>query len=389
MASLSDNAQIIHQLRSNEIIQNWKAGKEAWCCAWSDDGSYFAWSKGQRQLVLVPWNVDKNCPLNINNTDKNNVIIRRKPAVTVDAGDLIWSLAFGSNKTEGLVLAIGLQSGRIRIWKVETATAFLDLVDHTNIVRSLCFAPDGSMRLLSCGRDCLLKFWQVNDYGNMFKTIKVRGPSWLYSCAWSPDATAIAVTGKSRFAELFDGRTYNRIARLEGHHHDVVSSHFSPDSQFLATASYDSTLIIWHVRSATKLRDFGHLFPTPSAIYAAGENGAFVRGVSYSQDGVHVASVADDGFVRFWNIESDTDLPQSVAGITHTLCCSFSPNGRVLAVGDRNGTVSFIESPVQIPALQHLCRCTILKYTAVENIVKLPLPFRLMNYLNFVVATPA
>lgn len=328
-----DNAQIIHQLRSNEIFQNWKAGKEAWCCAWSDDGSYFAWSKGQRQLVFVPWNVDKNCPLNIDSTDKNNKIIRRKSAVTVDAGDLIWSLAFGSNGTEGLVLAIGLQSGRIRIWKVEPVSPVLDLVDHTNIVRSLCFAPDGSMRLLSCGRDCLLKFWQVDDYGNMFKTIKVRGPSWLYSCAWSPDATAIAVTGKSRFAELFDGRSYNRIARLEGHHHDVVSSNFSPDSQFLATASYDSTVIIWHVRSATKLRDFGHLFPVPSAIYAAGENGAFVRGVSYSQDGVHVASVADDGFVRFWNIESDTDLPQSVAGISHTLCCSFSPNGRVLAVG--------------------------------------------------------
>ena len=49
----------------------------------------------------------------------------------------------------------------------------------------------------SVSRDGTLKLWDLQDDGNMRKTLK--GTSkWIYSCAWSPDATMICTVGDSR-----------------------------------------------------------------------------------------------------------------------------------------------------------------------------------------------
>ena len=75
-----------------------------------------------------------------------------------------------------------------------------------------------------------------------------------------------------------------------------------------------------------------HLFPPPSPIFAGGANGSYVRGVSVCHDGRHVASVADDMYARFWDIYNPSS-PVIVASINYALCCSYSPDGAVLAVG--------------------------------------------------------
>ncbi len=47
-----------------------------------------------------------------------------------------------------------------------------------------------------------MKLWEINDDGNMRKTL--RGSSkWIYSCAWSPDAKMIVTTGDSRSVSNF------------------------------------------------------------------------------------------------------------------------------------------------------------------------------------------
>jgi len=52
-------------------------------------------------------------------------------------------------------------------------------------------------------------------------------------------------------------RTYTAVRYLKGHLHDVCSCDFSPDGALLATASYDTTVIVWdpHIgRMLLKLR---------------------------------------------------------------------------------------------------------------------------------------
>lgn len=73
----------------------------------------------------------------------------------------------------------------------------LELIDHKDVIRDLKFAPDGSMRLISASRDGTLKLWEMNDDGNMSKTMRGTG-KWIYSCAWSPDAKLLCSVGDGR-----------------------------------------------------------------------------------------------------------------------------------------------------------------------------------------------
>ena len=54
----------------------------------------------------------------------------------------------------------------------------------------------------SVSRDGTLKLWELNDDGNMRKTLQ--GTSkWIYSCEWSPDAKMMVTTGDSRSVRFF------------------------------------------------------------------------------------------------------------------------------------------------------------------------------------------
>ena len=70
----------------------------------------------------------------------------------------------------------------------------LELVDHKDVIRDLKFAPDESIRLLSASRDGTLKLWELEDDGNMSKTLR-GNCGWVYSCCWSPDAKIACSTG--------------------------------------------------------------------------------------------------------------------------------------------------------------------------------------------------
>jgi WD repeat/SOCS box-containing protein 1 len=258
----------------------------------------------------------------------------------------------------------------------------LELLDHRELIRDLKFAPDGSLRLVSASRDGRLKVWDMDDDGNMMKTL-ISGMKWVYACAWSPDAKMLCSVGDGRSVVLWDMESYDKKARLDGHNHEVCSCDFSPDGALLATASYDTQVILWDPHTLQKLTMLMHMHPPPSPIFAGGANGAYVRGVSFSHDGHHIATVADDSYIRFWNLFNG-ECPEQVAAMQNALCCSFSPDGAALAVGSRNGTVSMYLSPMQVSSLQHLCRMAIRRLLPSTKVDELLLPTRMKKFLNYI-----
>ena len=101
------------------------------------------------------------------------------------------------------------------------------------------------------------------------------------------------------------------------------------------------TQIMERLCTGEVLRTFCHLYPLPRPIFAAGANGSWVRGVTYAKNGCQVATIADDGFIRFWNLLDETVDPVAIApGEEEMVCCSFAPSGRVLAVGYAQGWIS-------------------------------------------------
>ncbi|XP_029467816.1 WD repeat and SOCS box-containing protein 1 [Rhinatrema bivittatum] len=388
-----------------------KYGRENWTVAFAPDGSFFAWSQGHRIVKLVPWSQCLNnfaVDVSQNITNLGNTKISRqnsdggqksKPCEhTIDCGDLVWSLAFGSSVPEKqsrcvniewhrfkfgqdqLLLATGLNNGRIKIWDVYTGKLLLNLMDHTEVVRDLTFAPDGSLILVSASRDKTLRVWDLKDDGNMMKVLRGH-QNWVYCCAFSPDSSILCSVGAGKAVFLWDMDKYTMIRKLDGHHNDVVACEFSPDGALLATASYDTRIYIWDPHMGTILLEFGHLFPAPTPIFAGGANGTWVRSVAFSHDGVHIASLADDNFMRFWRI--DKNHPVEVASLNKGLCCAFSTDGSVLAAGTQDGNVHFWATPKYVSSLQHICRMSIRRVMNTVQLKKLHLPPKLKEFLSY------
>ncbi|XP_041900773.1 WD repeat and SOCS box-containing protein 1-like isoform X1 [Corvus kubaryi] len=206
-----------------------KCGRENWTVAFAPDGSYLAWSQGHRIVKLVPWaQCLNNFLLHGTKNGGANAVSTRLPRQSsesgqknkpcehiIDCGDIVWSLAFGSSVPEKqsrcvniewhrfkfgqdqLLLATGLNNGRIKIWDVYTGKLLLNLMDHTEVVRDLTFAPDGSLILVSASRDKTLRVWDLKDDGNMMKVLRGH-PNWVYGCAFSPDSSILCSVGASK-----------------------------------------------------------------------------------------------------------------------------------------------------------------------------------------------
>lgn len=85
--------------------------------------------------------------------------------------------------------------------KLNSGQPLHELSDHTEVVRDLRFAPDGSLLLASASRDGTLRVWQLDDSnGSRQHTSRVLHgieSKWLYACCWSPDARTVVACGKT------------------------------------------------------------------------------------------------------------------------------------------------------------------------------------------------
>ncbi|XP_067135236.1 WD repeat and SOCS box-containing protein 1-like isoform X2 [Centruroides vittatus] len=312
-----------------------------WHCSFAPDESYFAWSCGNNIVSVVSWDRRRQSPVKTEEKTESPI---QKP-LHIYTSFKIQSIAFGSTNntnlistawwtrwsvSKNLVLATGHKNGYIRTWDVATGQLILHLTDHRDSVTALSFATNGSLLLLSCSSDHMLKIWDIIDNGNMCKTVKTSKP--ITTCSWSPNSKLIASVG-GNVAHIWETNDFTLKTTLNGHHQRIISCKFSSDNSLIATASCDTRVILWQVQTGQILHIFGHFFPPPSKFSTPGKDGTWIRDLAFSQDGIHIATIAEDGYVRFWNILSNSENPEVIGEMDDPFCCAYSPSGSILAVG--------------------------------------------------------
>jgi len=146
---------------------------------------------------------------------------------------------------------------------------------------------------------------------------------------YSPDGRYIAVCSwDSKTVKIFDAVTYKIIYSLQGHTYGIGALAFSPESDLLASAGKDSTVIIWNVQTGHRLRSL------------SGHNNQ-INDLAFSPSGEFVASASDDQTVRLWDVvtgKTVTLFKKYVAGIHNghsnkVLSLTFNADGTKLISG--------------------------------------------------------
>ena len=166
----------------------------------------------------------------------------------------VLALAFSP---DGRWLVSGTIEGHIRMWDVATGealTVFSELTEpmeqeHLGHISALAFSPDRA--LLAAGTPTQLHLWDVHTGHKIFSvsTVHKRGRvihrDYPRPLVFSPDGVILVNGHDSGIIQLWDVKTGNRIAALDGHTQQVETLKFSPDGETLVSTAQDGTIFLW------------------------------------------------------------------------------------------------------------------------------------------------
>jgi WD repeat/SOCS box-containing protein 1 len=361
-------------------------------CAYSRSGAFLAWSQGFLVKVLrvrdengEPMNPSQQLTLNcISNVRCLAFLELPKKNLAVCSGRKASFTFTDFRKVNDTLLAAGSEDGKIRIWSANTGRLYMHLWDHKQIVTSIEFDPTGSLTLLSASKDATCKLWDLQDGGNMFKTLKEHKSLNGFCIDWSKNGSLVATGGADSQVFLWKVSGWSVLFRMKGHLNTVSALSFSPDGALLASASHDTTVVIWNTATGQSLQQLCHMVPMPRPIFASGYNDHFVRSVAFCKDGNRLFTTCDNGTVNLWGLNCPLSPPLASLEIPNPISCSFAPNGTEVLVGSKNGQVSLVSVQPFIPSLLHMSRSVICHcLTSPENVNALPIPPNMKDFLLY------
>jgi WD40 repeat protein len=244
-------------------------------------------------------------------------------------GTSIYSVAYSP---DGSWLASACGGSQVRVWDATTGKRYRDL-PPTPLPMAVAFSPDA--RRLASGWQETVKVWDIAT-GQLLRTLTGH-TSGVTSVAFSPDGcrvTSSSVGGvikvwhwdamsdeEPRTLKDHSWQSGQEPLTLKGHTGSVSQVTFSPDGMQLASASADGTIKVWDARNDPEARTFEGVLLT------------------FSPDGKWLASMVWNGPFKLWDTTTGQEV-HTLAGHTgedHGL--AFSPNGAWLATGGVDGKV--------------------------------------------------
>ena len=144
--------------------------------------------------------------------------------------------------------------------------------------------------------------------------------------AYSPDGTRLAVAG-SVGIWIYDAETGALVDLFTGHTGEIYSVSYSSDGLTLASGSSDKTIRMWDAR-------------TGESLYILNGLRYSITSVSYSPDGAQFASrSAGDGTMCLWDSRTGERLHVLEKRKHSAHPIAFSPDGGILANGGWSGRV--------------------------------------------------
>lgn len=197
-------------------------------------------------------------------------------------------------------LASGSYDGTIHVWRLSdgqeiwTLKATPDANDET--ITGVAFSPDGQM--LAASAESLpntVQIWRL-DNGHLlgsFPGQNFGGQSFGNHVAFSLDGKLLAVSTLDQGVWLIRPEDRGRSGTLGSNNAadriDVMAAAFSPDGQYIASATNGGALQIWRLSDSKLLRTLR-------------AHASQIRQVTFSPDGQYLATGSYDNTVRLWRV---------------------------------------------------------------------------------------
>jgi WD40 repeat protein len=148
----------------------------------------------------------------------------------------------------------------------------------------------------------------------------------IYNTSFSPNGEYVVTASGDNTAKVWEVATGKQITTLRGHPSHVFSARFGPNSKHVITAGGE-TAMLWDASTGTQIRLF------------EGHKGK-VHSVDFSPDGAVVVTTSEDGTAKLWNAKTGKEIRSiEVTENGWAYDVAFSPDGRRLAIGAANGLV--------------------------------------------------
>ena len=208
------------------------------------------------------------------------------------------------------------------------------LCQYTNSVSALTFSPDGKWLAVRQGNHALALWDAVAKRPKV--ELPAHGRRWCRALAFSPRGNVLAWSDEDAngmpVVSLRDLSTQKEVVRLP-HSADPVSLAFSPDAKAMATLAYDGTVRVWDLESQHVVTQFltAQVDVMPARLSAA----ATLTASS--------AAAAAGGEPNAEGQQVRTLLTRSSIFTDHYGCVLFSPDGRWLAVGEAKPQIRLVD----------------------------------------------
>ena len=160
----------------------------------------------------------------------------------------------------------------------------------------------------------------------------------IWRVTFSPDGSTVAAASLDKTAKIWDAKTGDLLATMEGHNDRLKYITYSPSGEYILTSTGKQwpytpkgpvSARIWDGKTGEQIAEFKAHMDT-------------IRSVKFSQDEKHVLTSSDDHTARLWEVTSGNEL-HTFDHTSRILSIDFSPDGKTILTSSSELRSSYIE----------------------------------------------
>lgn len=241
--------------------------------------------------------------------------------------------SFGSWGTEQISLTtdgdrvVALDDRAVVVWDLKTREKLYTLPCRRSSIEAVAMTVDGK-KVAIAGSGAPVRMWDGDDRIPLFELEKSDSVR-VTTIVFSPDGSRLAAGDRNGRIGIWDASTGEPCTTFEEHDNDFTTVDWGRAAQeLIAAGRRDGAVMVWDTISG---RLAGAWLAHEDAVVA----------VALDPSGKRLTSVGADGWVKTWDIASQTLVakPKLTGEFPRSRCVAWSPDGSWIAIGGADGLV--------------------------------------------------